>query len=885
MFDAPPPEPTFWSLTDYCQTQIHAFGRSAGNARADPRAFHLSLHLINDFIHTDPQLLLTRVMACGFMLRSGIMLAIPPIMARFFDISPGFVTDHLSWSGLVEYPVIPGQPRSKTIQKFLGLLPSIFPPDVLNFFNSQARSVHIVHSTEIQLPDFLTPSPPAPPGSPDIEDDADEPDTGPATDDPAGDPPMDIAFSEDVSFDQLVETASATLDLTDCAECLDVSLDGALSALDGTLAPEVDSKYPPFLKPPTREQLDRINLTLIEVRKKLRLVTADRLAGRLKLARAWRLIHQQNAYIKRLEAKSADCQPPPQPAPPPVQPVSCADPRPLPPLLAECVELAGVEPNQRRYSDVFRKFSYAIHAISAQSYRLSRVAGFPFPSVTTLRDFIRHEKELIIQALEGGEELIEYLQKYRETTGLTDEVVPCVMAFDAAAVSATGLATKGNSPGNVFAFMLLPLDHRLPDLLVKSIRWPTGRMDADIRAKKDELVDVLLQNGFECHFVATDGDSGMSVCHMIAWRLYQDLSGDLTKLLPILIDRLTKLKKWMPWPIPDLLHLLKNARARLALGQLAYSGTSKQTITAASVTQHLISQNIGETIMARKPLDLLKDHLALEAFSLKNMLTLWRARHVTGTYFMLPFTSLNLTMRCEVLTIQTRCDLLQNAFTAFSDMLNHYPSPSGRNALLQKGGSTKRKTLWTEDMCRRGCNECGGLRLAIEQWGEDPEFLLALGRLASYPVECHFGATRSTCSGDARWKEFLRAEVEAVLIRRFMRELDLRPYIRRFKSEAGCTLDPAKPGWVGVPFRDIIKRITEAGDCIAKNKTGQLFNPMIPNFMTPFFNLARALDEAGWTEKVRKSSRLSGNSITGRFFLLPEKEGVECDMASELADQ
>jgi hypothetical protein len=188
----------------------------------------------------------------------------------------------------------------------------------------------------------------------------------------------------------------------------------------------------------------------------------------------------------------------------------------LPPLLAECVELAGFDANQRRYSGAFRKLSYAIHAISAQAYRLVCVADFPFPSVTTLRDFIRHEKELILHALEGGEELTEYLQKSRETTGLTSQVVPCVMAFDAAAVSATGLATEGNSPGNVFAFMLLPLDHRLPDLLVKSIRWPTGRMDADIRAKKDELVDVLHQNGCECHFVATDGDSGMSGCHMMA---------------------------------------------------------------------------------------------------------------------------------------------------------------------------------------------------------------------------------------------------------------------------------------------------------------------------------------------------------------------------------
>jgi hypothetical protein len=844
------------------------------------------MHMINDFIHTDPPMLLARVMSCGFMLRSGIMLTIPPIMAAFFDISPGFVTDHLTCWGMVEYHALDGQTRSKAVQNILGLLPSIFPGDVLNFFNSRARSVHIVHSNELQLPDFLIPSPPTPPGSPDIEDEADETDPGATTDDPPDDP-VDIAFSEEVSFDQLVEAASATLDLTDCAECLDVTLDGALSAIDQTIEPEAAHKRedPTFHTFPTFEQLARINATLVEVRKKLRLVTADRLAGRLKLARAWRLIHQQNSYIKRLEAKTADWQPPHEPEPTPVQPVVCESLPPLPPLLAECVALATGPANLRRYSDAFRKFSFAVHAISPQGYRLLRVAGYPFPSVTTLQDFIRHEKELIVNALEGGEELTGYLQKYRETTGLTNEVVPCVMAFDAAAVSATGLPTKGKSPGNVFAFMLLPLDHRLPDLLVKSIRWQTGRMDEHIRAKKDELVEVLQQNGFECHFVATDGDSGMRVCHLIAWRMYQDMGGDLRRIIPALIEKLVNLEKWMPWPIPDLLHLLKNARARLALGQLAYSGTSKQTITAATVTQHLVSQNIGETILARKPLDLLKDHLALEAFSLKNMLALWRARDVTGTYFMLPLTALNLTMRCELLTIATRCDLIQNAFTAFSEMLNHYPSPSGRNPLLQIGGSTKRKTLWTEDMCRRGCNECIGLRLALEQWGEDPEFLLALGRLASYPVECHFGTTRSTCKGDARWKEFLRAEVDSILIRRFMRELDLRPYIRRFKSEAGCTIDPKKPGQVGVPFPDIINRIKEAGDCIATNTTDRLFDPTKPSFMTSFFNLARALAEAGWQEKVRKSSRLSGNSITGRYFLLPERDGVECDMASELADE
>jgi hypothetical protein len=808
------------------------------------------------------------------------MLAIPDIMARFFDISTSFVTDHLSWSGSMEYPMIPGQTRSKTVQSFLRDLPLIFPPEVLNFFNDNARSVHIVHSDELPLHDFLTVSPSPLPGSPDSQDAAGDTDAAPAPDDPPDD--LDeIAFSEEISLDQVVETASATLDLTECvgAEGLDGILDGALSAIDQILEP---------VAIPAPQRLTHINETIAEVKKKLRLVTADRLAVRMKLARAWRLIHQQNSYIKQLEALVRDGQPPATPAPPPVEPVIYESPPPsppLPPLLAECIELARVHPSQRRYSEAMRKFSYAIHAISPHAYRLARVAEFPLPSVTTLRDFIRTDKEIIIHALEGGSELTEYLQKYRQTTGLTNESVPCVLAFDAAAVSATGLTAKGNCPGNVFAFMLLPLDHRLPDLLVKSIRYKNGRMDPEIRARKDELVRILHENAFVCVFVATDGDSGMNRCHSIAWGMYRHLGGDFPTIVPALRDEWAKLKNWMPWPIPDLLHLLKNGRARLAMGQLAYSGTSTETITAASITRHLISQNIGETMLARKPLNLVKDHLALEAFSLKNMLALWCAHDVTGTYYMLPFTSLNLAMRCEVLTVQTRYDLLQNAFTAFAYMLKYYPSPSGRKPLLQKGGSARRKTLWTEEMCRLGCNECIGLRLAIEQWGEQPEFFLALGRLGSHSVDCHFGTTRSTCHGDARWKEFLGAEVDAELIRRFMRELELRPYIRRFKSEAGCTLDPANPGRVGVPFPDIIKRITEAGDCIARNTTGQLFNPMNPSFMTPFFDLARALDGAGWNEKVRKSSRLSGNSITSRFFLLPEKEGVETEMAGELADE
>jgi hypothetical protein len=154
-------------------------------------------------------------------------------------------------------------------------------------------------------------------------------------------------------------------------------------------------------------------------------------------------------------------------------------------------------------------------------------------------------------------------------------------------------------------------------------------------------------------------------------------------------------------------------------------------------------------LIARKPLDLLKDHLAFQAFSLGNLLTLWAANDATGMYFFMPFVAINLAIRREVLSLDTRLNLLGSAFDVFFKMMKEFPPSRGRGALKQIGPASQRKTLWTQTMCVRMCNLCVGLYHAITQWGSDPGFRLALGRIVSHTVECHFGMTRSTCRGDA----------------------------------------------------------------------------------------------------------------------------------------
>jgi hypothetical protein len=68
----------------------------------------------------------------------------------------------------------------------------------------------------------------------------------------------------------------------------------------------------------------------------------------------------------------------------------------------------------------------------------------------------------------------------------------------------------------------------------------------------------------------------------------------------------------------------------------------------------------------------------------------------------------------------------------------------------------------------------------------------------------------------------LLAQMTAALIQRFMRELGLSPYIRRFKNEAGCTVDPCNPGTIVADFDSIDELIAEAFNMLRQNQEKEL---------------------------------------------------------------
>ena len=298
-----------------------------------------------------------------------------------------------------------------------------------------------------------------------------------------------------------------------------MTLDSAVRILTEAIEAPAHPDNPKIPTFSTFAQLDCLKERLSHLRGELRSLKDRHLKVRMELARTWRIVYRLRKEVERLNAllpasaasptgagltAPRDLAPSEMVIPNVERPAPHADsgvvceklPAEMLPkqFLAEFAELAQVPANLRRYSLALRQFSYAFHAVSPHAYRLVR-GILPLPSVTTLRIAFVVAKSAVIAALTGGEGSMEggglsngevlsgfealnsYLRKYRDSLHLPPVLIPCALAFDAAVVSSTGFSKEPTSAGSCFSFLLLPLDHRLPSLLIRSLRYKNGHIN------------------------------------------------------------------------------------------------------------------------------------------------------------------------------------------------------------------------------------------------------------------------------------------------------------------------------------------------------------------------------------------------------------------------
>jgi hypothetical protein len=548
-------------------------------------------------------------------------------------------------------------------------------------------------------------------------------------------------------------------------------------------------------------------------------------------------------------------------------------------ILHKLLDLAKGDPRGRRYDQEIYDVAALLYSINANCYRSAREI-FPLPSPESIAVHFKAEVDQIKFCIETGNEEVTnaYLQHYRETHGIGQgRKIPCVLALDATSVTATGVGGKGkNGTESCFAFLVLPLDHNLPDLLIRSIRHETGRIDAEILAVLEHTLVILGANDFDCRFVATDGDAGTNVLHNTFFNMYVAMNGDLNSV----VSALESNNRIRYWPVSDFFHLLKNARTRLGTGRLSLNADSEtEIITGASVSEHLELKDIriGTTLVDHSSLDLLKDDLALRAFTLQNLVALKEYGDYSACYYMLPYVCLNLALRNRFLPPGQRLDLIQIAFIAFFEQFKNYPETGQDAGIWENGGENcPRKTFWTKMMCVRACNLCVALYSAIRRNLFEP-IDLALGRIGSHSVECFFGTTRSQLRGDTRWEKFLKAELKTVLIRRLMKKLNLQPYIRRFKNEAGITIGiprygNGQNGWT-MGFASLRELIAVTWNTITGHNTAQAgHNTAQAGILNNMELLSEELGDKKKESKVCMSSRTSGCAIMSRLFSAGKRE-------------
>jgi hypothetical protein len=97
----------------------------------------------------------------------------------------------------------------------------------------------------------------------------------------------------------------------------------------------------------------------------------------------------------------------------------------------------------------------------------------------------------------------------------------------------------------------------------------------------------------------------------------------------------------------------------------------------------------------------------------------------TGGYFLLPLVAMSLAIRNRGLGMASQLELIQLVFSVFFEYMQKYPKCSWRSNISQSViDGFKRKTLWTQSMCRQACNTCIGLYWATTKYGGRPDFEL-----------------------------------------------------------------------------------------------------------------------------------------------------------------
>ena len=349
--------------------------------------------------------------------------------------------------------------------------------------------------------------------------------------------------------------------------------------------------------------------------------------------------------------------------------------------------------------------------------------------------------------------------------------VEVVLGVDAMAMEPVEEAIEGAEIGsnNVFLFHMMPLRCQYKSLCLHTMTKDRGNAGPDVLAMFNLLKEGLEQERIFVKYLATDGDAAYQGLHDEMfdrwWKGYE--KHGLDKLLTLLDDK--------PFLIVgDMLHLLKNTRARLIGNTLTLNLDGSFPFDAEQMNNVL---GLGPSLLDRSSKGKMRDQYALDIFNFTNFLRLAESEEWGMAFFILPYAMWVAAVTYSGFSTQMGIDWLNFAFEVFVYHIRNI-SQLDTQAVSQNNIPKHVQYCCSRRQCVRILNT---LLVQIRELRKHPDNL-AIGRIGTHGLECVFGTVRLLCHHKHSWKRIRDAFAKMMVFKDLTRVFGHVPINGRLSS-------------------------------------------------------------------------------------------------------
>ena len=443
----------------------------------------------------------------------------------------------------------------------------------------------------------------------------------------------------------------------------------------------------------------------------------------------------------------------------------------------------------RRHSAEAKKFYSIVYLQGSTAYTaLSRV--LPLPSVKTIQRVLKPQVETIQDKIEAIEKTRLIFHEIREKWG--EAALIGTLAVDACSHSTCsnpGSPRRGETsqvecvPSHYcFAFYYQPMNAAIPCTVVHVTTERTGKANEKHRRILHDISNMAKAERFIIVMLCSDGDSAyMPETSLSNTYLQSQTPGSFVDI-PFLKKLGEKLRKaGVQLFGADMLHILKNARARMLREDVSMN--LRQPVKLS--IQAIKCLDIPSSCFCNTDLNKMVDSFPLAIFTLENAKELFLKNSVHESIFLLWFALFHAFFR-GICSLGTRlrmglCFLhLSNLYTNyFNTTVKKHVCMCGEYRRRGGGCVTAFPIKHIERMTVTVSTVMGMILTATK--GDE----IALNRFSTHPLENFFGQLRVLCRFKHSYDNILKKAAQTVVIKQGKRDLGISDWIAKRVNVAG----------------------------------------------------------------------------------------------------